>query len=460
MLCAAVLGLAACSSGSGSGKHAAPSTTASTAPRSTTVPAGGVKALRASVATTAYVWGSPLVITERTLQTFARLFGVNHLFTQGALATPASRLVVSPNVDTLYSIAVLDLRDGPVVLRVPSISDKYWTYQFLDAWTNSFAYVGTRTTGGRSGTWLITPPGWHGTTPSGMARISAPTPQAFMLGRWFVDEGTDIAQLASRLRGITLTPLSPHQATPRLARAPGTAQTVASDGAKFFDELGDALAIDPPVTAVDRKSLARFERFGIGPGLHPTVGATAASLDTMNAGVAAAAHQIDVAHGTTTTALAKNGWVTPLDVGVYTKQLVRAVTAQYGWGANVGAEAVYAQSTSDARHHSYTGATEYRMHFAAGQSPPVQAFWSLTLYSTNRFLVENTLHRYAISTRTPGFHVNADGSFDIWIGHVPPASGTANWLPAPTGPFELTLRMYLPAHQVLAGDYTIPPVRP
>ncbi|HEY1741513.1 MAG TPA: DUF1254 domain-containing protein, partial [Acidimicrobiia bacterium] len=219
----------------------------------------------ASLAAQAYVWGSPLVITERTMQTYAQLLGVNRVFSQSALSTSASRTIVAPNVDTLYSIAVVDLRDGPVVLHVPSIASHYWTYQFIDAWTDSFAYIGTRATGGHTGTWLIAPSSFLGATPAGMSRITAPTAQIFMLGRWLPANAADVPRLAAAIRTVTMRPLSPSQATPAIGPPPGKPQTVAATGARFFDELGDALAINAPATKRDTRLLARFSSLGIGP---------------------------------------------------------------------------------------------------------------------------------------------------------------------------------------------------
>ncbi|HEY1738811.1 MAG TPA: DUF1254 domain-containing protein [Acidimicrobiia bacterium] len=451
--CLAVL-LGACSSSNTtrSKKTSKGSTTVGipTLPRPTAPHAPGTVSLAAQ----AYVWGSPLVITERTLQTFARLFGVNHVFSQGALSTPASRTVVAPNVDTLYSIAVVDLRDGPVVLHVPQIASHYWTYQFVDAWTDSFAYIGTRATAGRGGTWLIAPSSFHGATPAGMARITAPTPQLFMLGRWLPDGDADVPRLAAAIRTVTMRPLAATQATPVIGRPAGTPQTVAKQGARFFDELGDALAINAPATKRDTRLLARFSSLGIGPGHHPGSSGTSTQQHALAAGVTAGVGEVQAAARLNNGAT--KGWLTHLDIGTYTNALVRAVTAQYGWGANIPAEAVYARSTIDATNRAYDGNDLYDMHFAAGQSPPTKAFWSLTLYGPDQFLVANSLHRYAISTRTTGFKTNADGSFDIWIGHTPPASGTSNWLPAPPGPFLLSMRMYLPGPSVLSGDYTLP----
>ena len=187
--------------------------------------------------------GSPLVVSVRTLQRLGGLVGVNKLFWQNALSGPTSRVVVAPNRDTLYSIAVLDLRSEPMALTLPAVTDRYSTYQLLDAWTESFAYIGTRATGGRAGTWVITPPGWEGDLPAGAERLESPTPQVFLLGRFLVDDDADIANVTAISTRTELQPLSeltgsmPGPPPPPLGEPAGTAQDLPTD-ATFFDELG------------------------------------------------------------------------------------------------------------------------------------------------------------------------------------------------------------------------------
>ena len=210
------------------------------------------------VAAEAYVAGYPLVVTVRTLQRLGGLLGVNQLIWQRSLAGPDSRTIVAPNRDTLYSVAVLDLRSGPVALTLPAVTDRYFTYQLLDAWTESFAYVGTRTTGGRAGTWVISPPGWNGDVSEGAEHIQATTPQVFLLGRFLVDDEADVAEVTAIGERAALQPLSaltggdPAPPPPAPGAPAGTPQDVPAD-AGFFDELGDALAVNPPTTDLQRR---------------------------------------------------------------------------------------------------------------------------------------------------------------------------------------------------------------
>jgi hypothetical protein len=398
---------------------------------------------------TAFVWGYPLVVSARTVQTLARLVGANTLFNQTAPLGASASFIVSPNQDTFYSVAALDLRNGPVVLTVPDVTDRYWTYQFLDAWTNSFHYVGTRTTGGSGGTFVIAPPGWNGDVPAGAELVSSPTPRAFLLGRYVVGDEADMDVVNALER--TLVPLDPAAAAPDPGPPPGAPADTGSDGAAFFDELGDALAIDPPATDADAAALQRFAGLGIGPGLHPSaeIGADA---------VAAGLARIDEA--TLVTGHRRNGWTTYLDIDAFEADpLERAVMAKTLWGANVPAEAVYARSRADSDGTPYDGTRPHLLRFDT--LPPVDpdhGFWSVTLYGPDGFFVPNALDRYAISDRTPGIVVGPDGSLELFIQSAPPSSGESNWLPAPAGPYEIVLRLYLPGAEVLDGAYVCPAV--
>ena len=185
------------------------------------------------------------------MQTFAQLFGVNRLNVRPGLANPTSHFVVAPNRDTVYALAVLDLRAGAHVLTVPAIPDRYHVIQFLDAWMGDFALVGTRTTGGRGGTWIITPPGYNGAIPDGSRRLAAPTNQVILLGRIRAIDDADAVAASAEFRPMTLVPMDTAAAArARAMAAPaGTPQSVGANGIAFFDEVGDALVANPPVTA-------------------------------------------------------------------------------------------------------------------------------------------------------------------------------------------------------------------
>jgi hypothetical protein len=413
-------------------------------------------------AASAFVWGFPLVVTHRTFQSFGALLGVNVLYNQASPSTATMRLVVSPNADTLYSVAVVDLRAEPMVLTVPDATDRYWTYQFLDAWTNSFHYIGTRTTAGKGGAFVITPPGWSGTVSANMQAVASPTPVMFLLGRYLYRDAADVTNVVALSRTLaalhTVTGAVPPPAPPALGMAKGTPQQTGNDGASFFDDLGDALALDPPASAFDVSALKSFASLGIGPSLHPaSMPTSSASPTALSAGVTSGlARLASYEQGFLQPGSA---WTVHLDVGNYTNDtLTRAAIAQIAWGANVPEEAIYAFSQSDSAGAAYSGTKSYVVHFA--QLPPVasQGFWSLTMYGPDHFFVSNSINRYAIGDRTTGLAMNADGSLDVYVQSTSPAGHASNWLPSPTGAFEMILRIYLPQQSVLAGTYRYPTV--
>lgn len=411
-----------------------------------------------ALATRAYLAGSPLLVSCRTLDRLGGLLGANHLFWQPALSDPSTRVIVVPNRDTLYAVAVLDLRGEPQVLSLPDVVDRYHSFQLLDAWTESFAYLGTRATGGQAGSWAITPPGWDGTLPDGVEEIRSPTPQVFLLGRFLVDGADDVAAVHAIAARSSLAPLSsltgsPAVAPPPLDPAAGSPQSIPSD-ASFFDELGDALARNPPSTPTQQSLFDSFGPLGIGPGRHP-VGADTEVDAALDAGAAAGARLV---LGEAAETGLVNGWLVRLDVGRYGDDIdTRAIVAHHGWGANIPEEAVYPVTRVDAAGERLHGRRTYRMRFAPGSLPSVDAFWSLTVYGTDLFFTPHPSDRYHVSDRD--LVAANDGSLEIVLSHDEPV-GVTNWLPVPADRFVLMLRLYLPRGAVLDGTYAYPAVEP
>ncbi|HVU01093.1 MAG TPA: DUF1254 domain-containing protein [Polyangiaceae bacterium] len=417
----------------------------------------------AALAADAFVWGYPLVVSRRTMQSLGGLVGINKLFNQPGPLPATLRIIPAPNQDTYYSIAILDLRAEPMVLTVPDVTDRYWTYQFLETFTNSFHYLGTRATGGKGGTFVITAPGWQGTVPTGAEVIESPTAELFMLGRYLVKDAADGQTVNALSRSLvplhTLTgDPEPPAVDPPLGQAPGAPQETGTEGAAFFDELGDALAATPPSAAPDVSALARFASLGIGPGKHPIADGTG-NADALSAGATNGLQRIlDGAQGFGTTV---NGWTTRLDIGTYSDFLTRAVVAKVAWAANVPEESVYPISRADPSGAVYDGAKSYTMHFSPTDLPSLKplGFWSVTLYGADMFFVDNPLQRFSLGNRMPSLEYNADGSLDLYLQNAAPAGHAANWLPTPaSGPFVLVTRLYLPEQTVLDGNYAVPGV--
>jgi hypothetical protein len=449
---AAVMLIAACS---GSTDESGSSST------STSTTATGVDGKRADVVgRDAFLAGYPLVTTTRTMQTFAKLFGVNTLYVGNGLANPSSRLVVAPNRDTVYLLSVMDLRAGPMVLTLPAIPDRYHVVQLIDAWMESFGLIGTRTTGGRGGSWLIVPPGSDVATPKGFHRLESPTSQAFMLGRIRAVDDADAKVAAAIGRRATLEPLDPPGAAiPPMAAPAGTPPTVGANGVAYFDELGDALAINPPTNRLQRRAIDAAAPLGVGADRHPSSEASGPELADLQAAVDAG--RAALANPKRAGGRVVNGWNVNVDLGKRGKATTveeQALIARYFWGPVPATEAIYPRATEGSDGQPLDGARQYRIHFAKDQIPPVDAFWSVTVYGPDMFPVLNPTNRYALSGDTPGLVTNPDGSIDLYLQHDAPPGHEANWLPVPEGPFNLIMRLYLPQAPIRNGTYDYPPV--
>jgi hypothetical protein len=389
---------------------------------------------------------------------------INQLARLDALASPASRLIPRPNADTLYSLAWLDLARGPMILHVPDTAGRYYLIPLYDAYSNEFASIGSRTTGDGEGDFAIVGPLWRGALPPDLAGvIHAPTNTVWLIGRTLVRGVADLAAARAVTDRYQLVPLqafpqfqatgnyTPPTNVPVTAPNPDFVALPITDAVgfampEFFNLLLDTSLRNPPPLPQLRQA-AQFVRDGFvhRSELTPAVAAEAGSvfLEELLA-----------------TRTQQNGWSIDFATGDYgTDYLKRAATARFGLGANIAADAVYPSATSDAAGNALTGTTAYTIHFAAGLTPPVRGFWSLTVYDQSGFLVPNPINRYSVGSET-GLAANPDGSIDILLQNAAPAALQSNWLPTPAGAFELTLRFYWPAQPILDGTYVIPPVEP
>jgi hypothetical protein len=432
-----------------------------------------------AVGTDAYVYGVALMEflrlqREHTSVTVPNAFGdspFNQLSNERQLTTAAHQPNVQINNDTLYTYSHLDLSRGPLVLHIPRISGgRYFVMQFLDPYTNDFAYVGTRSTGDGGGDWVITGPGFHGHLPPGLQRIRSRYNLVWLSGRTLVYGRKDLPAVHRVQDGYRLMPLKDFEryglgwTPPRPKRIVTTPRpAVLPTGLAFFDQLGTALAQSPP-PGRDARILRELATMGIGPGRHPSqerlspavlAGLTRAAdngLATVNTLRLTSA----VANGAR-----HNGWyVPPPDTGRYgTDYSLRAIIAVNGIGANIPAEAMYVIGFETPAKMLITGDHRYVIHFAAHDLPPARYFWSLTMYDYAFYLVANRINRYSIGDRTPGVRYNHDGSLDIYIQSTPPAGHVSNWLPSPaSGRFEVTLRIYGPKQAALHGRYPYPSI--
>jgi len=403
----------------------------------------------------AYIWGLPLWLQEKYLERSLQANTPLNRFTLSSqLARPEDRNV-GPNVDTLYGYAWLDLEAEPQVLYVPDTNDRYYCIQFIDAYSNSFEYVGRRVTGTKEGRYAMAGPNWNGHLPAGIVRLNAPTNRVLALARTLVRGEADLPDARAIQGKFTLTPLSslgkPAQPSLSVASAIGAFPFLhpGEQGAQYLDDLGRYLQADPPPLR-EHAPLKRFADAKIGPGFKPSSSAQHAQYA---AAIAAGDDRVKAANYSSKV----NGWkvnyeVTPFIAG----RLQRAAANRLGPGVHVAEEALYFLANADSQGKSLTGGSRYRLKFAPGQLPPVDAFWSLILYGADFFLYQNPLNRYSISDRTEGLRHQPDGSLDIFLQHGQPNDGVSNWLPAPAGNFQLVLRTYQPKPEILKREWKPP----
>ena len=432
-----------------------------------------------------YVYGYPLVYNLKEVASFVEGGGslpfqapYNTFAYARQLLGPETRFV-SPNNDTLYVVAQCDVRQGPLVLHVPDTADRYYVLQFVDAWTNNFAYIGRRATGTAEAEYLLVGEGDDGPVPEGMTVVACPTGVFSIVGRVQVDGEADVPAVHALQDQFTLTPLSVHQG----AAAPPAVAGVPKPDPRVGEELGwwerfrVALAAFPP-PAGDKAFLALAERFGATAAESPYVDPDPGLAEVLVAGQEAGQARIEeLAMGSGD---APGGWTSAVHLFDYnldrlgpgtidspewkipdrTKAYAtRGAAARLGLWGNHGYEAAYALIHQDSGGDTLNGAHTYEVTF--NPPPPADAFWSFTMYDTPDYhLVANPIDRYSIGDRTPGLAYGDDGSVTIYLQTEAPAGDKrANWLPAPAGDFRPILRMYQPGPSVLDGTYPLPPIR-
>jgi hypothetical protein len=429
-----------------------------------------------AIAVDAYIYLYPLVTMDVTRRITTNVepgkiegFGPANLF-NNFQAFPAAdfKAVVRPNFDTLYSSGWLDMRAEPMIVSAPDTNGRYYLLPMLDMWTDVFASPGWRTTGTQAGNFLITPPGWSGAVPEGMTRINAPTPYVWIIGRTKTDGPADYEAVHKVQAGYKITPLSEwgKPAKPVEAKidpsvdmkTPPKTQVDTMPAGKFFAYAAELLKVNPP-HITDQPIIAQMKRIGIEPGKSFDLDKADPAVRNGLARAAEEAQQL-MAWKVPTLARVVNGWSMNTDtMGVYGNYYVkRAIVSQMGLGANLPEDAIYPINLADDSGKPLDGANKYALHFDKGVTPPVNAFWSITLYDADGYQVANSLNRFAVSSWMP-FKYNADGSLDLYFQNESPGAGKeANWLPAPKASFNLTMRLYAPKMDALTGKWNPPPV--
>lgn len=392
------------------------------------------------------------------------------------LADARARAVTAPNNDTLYSSAWLDLSMEPLFLTVPPVGDLYYSYAFIDLFTDNFAYVSHRLYGGRPPPHMIVGPDWKGDAPSDVMLVRAPTNSVWLIGRILVDgpEELDRVQIL-QARVLLETPdmrnerriLETRELMRQRTVAPPepVADWPAPNPADPFDlfEVGMRALGESPLPERDRALFEALVPLRLRPGRKFDVRAFSdterrtirAGIDQGHADIRAAADR----PGRTV-----DGWAYgDRHLGNYGDDyLYRAATALTGLGALEPAEAVYVTCNADSAGRPLMGSHRYELTFPDGNLPPAGAFWSLSMYEVTpegrAFFVDNPIGRYAIGDRTPDLVRGPGGSLTLYLQHEPPTGEQNNWLPAPAGPMRLILRAYEPEKQMIEGHYRVPAV--
>lgn len=434
----------------------------------------------AELAAEAYVYGFPMVFNLDEVDRCTRQ-GTGSVkpapfnrFSHGSAPAGPKDTSASIDNDTVRSMAQLDLSGGPLLLRVPGAGRRYYVLQFVDAWTNNFAYVGRRATGTAPGTFLLTPPGWTGEVPPGATRITAPTTVASIVGRWGCDGAEDLPAVRALQRATTLEAVG--HATPS-SGLPAPERAVTGDELLFFEKLRTWMRAFPPAPA-DQDHQRTFSPLGLLDDRSPYTAPSAELADALRTGYERGRKRVEYAtHGT---AAEEGGWRPAYDAFNYnldffergtvksqqwvfedraTARTVRAAAARAGLWGNHGYEAACATAWNDGDGRPLDGTQAYTLRFET--PPPVDAFWSITMYDMPRYhLIDNPIDRYSIGDRTADLHYDRDDSLTLHLQPERPAdrAAAANWLPTPPGPFRPVLRMYQPRPGVFDGRYTIPPI--
>ena len=422
-----------------------------------------------------YTYLYPLVLMDLTRRQFTNTEKVSYAPLRAPADTflhmpafpPAEfRTVVRPNFDTLYSSAFLDLREEPRIVSVPAAEGNYYLLPLYDMFGEVFACPGTRTTGDGAGHFAVVGPGWSGDLPAGVRRYDAPSGWTWIIGRTQASVAT-YDKVHAFQAGLKITPLSAWGGEP--PEVVGTVdptvdntteplrQVFALDAASFFGYASELLQQHAPHFQ-DYPVLDRLARIGFQAGERFDLSQSDPAVQSALARAVSAA-QKKITGRQTQLGWKANGWqLATENMGNYgTDYLQRACVELIGLGANLPEDAIYPVTYVDADGQPLTGQHRYVWHLAKDDMPPVNAFWSLTLYDAEGFQVANGLNRFAIGDRDD-LTVNDDGSIDIHIQNDAPDSGTSNWLPAPAGGFNLCARLYHPDPEALDGTWTPPAV--
>ena len=423
----------------------------------------------------AYIYGFPIVDNYRVMYSYfvnkdnpEYKGGWNEVHNTARLYTPEDKAIQTPNSDTPYSALGADLRTEPLILTVPPIEqDRYYSLQFVDLYTYNMAYVGSRTTGNGGGKYLLAGPNWKGEKPEGVnGVIRSDTDLALVLYRTQLLGPSDIDQVKKIQDGYQATPLSVYlnqpapPPAPPIDFVPPLTPEQEKTSPQFFEILNFALRF-APASPDEQEMRTRFATIGIGPEGDFESDKLAPEMRTaIEGGMADSWQEFDTfkKEKVDTGEVGSAQFFGSADHlrGNYLYRMAGAVLGIYG---NTAAEALYPGLSHDSTGAPLTGAGNYTVKLPSGQLPPVNAFWSLTMYELPQsLLVENPIQRYLInSLMLPSLVPDPDGGYTIYVQNASPGiDKESNWLPAPKGPFQMVLRLYWPKPDALNGTWKAP----
>jgi hypothetical protein len=430
------------------------------------------------LATDAYIYGYPLVTVEMTRRVITNVAApvgtrgpMGQIIKLRQYPDASFRDITAPNADTLYTTAFFDVGKEPWVLSIPDMNGRYALFPMLDGWTTVFQAPGKRTTGTGAQTYAITGPGWKGTLPAGVKEYKSPTNIVWLLGRIYCtgtpEDYAEVHKLQDEFKLVPLSsygkPYTPPAGTvdPSIDMKTAVREQVNRMDAVAYFTLLCKLMKDNPPAAADAPQLAKFASIGIVPG--QDFDATKLKADFVKRVPEVGFDRIMLQFKINKDVKDESGWAYTTKTGIYgTDYLMRALVTAIGLGANRPQDAVYPTSLKDGEGRKYNGENKYVMHFPEGQLPPAQGFWSLTMYDSSYFFVNNPLNRYSISARQH-LKSNPDGSTYLYIQKDSPGKDKeSNWLPSPSGDFILMMRLYWPREKnpsIIDGSWKIPPVK-
>lgn len=433
-----------------------------------------------SIATEAYIYGYPLVTFDmvRRQQTNVATPDPEHapmgqMIKMRTYPAVDNHCCAAPNADTLYTEVWLDVAKEPWILSIPDMGERYYIVPMLDGWSEVFGVASLPTTGGKAQVYAITGPGWSGTLPQGVIQVKSPTGMVWILGRIYCtgtpEDYKAVHALQDKFSVVPLSAYGKAYTPPPGVVDPGVdmktavrKQVNSLDIDTYFGHLAKLMKTNPP-TDQDTRIVERMARIGLVPGQDfdpSTLKFLDREMIKLVPKLALLEMGLLLRRQKTT-----DGWLyfTKCVGNFGTDYRLRGMANLLGPGWNRPQDAVYPLSQKDANGDEYSGSEHrYILRFEQGQMPPVEAFWSLTMYDTDFFFVDNPINRYELSQRNR-LSTNLDGSVDLYIqAESPGKDKDANWLPAPKGKFNLVLRLYWPTKSppsILDGTWTPPPVR-